>query len=353
MFKKDYDVFLAYHGSYEGGTRDICGKLYNYLKSRGLSPFYFPDADSDNYTANIAKVVRSRTFLLVCNEIIHTTKNGELDKSKHYSLATEIDAFYSLLKDEGDTSFEDAKVLVCGDYYNSRKKGDEERLHPLFNNRSHFFYDEQNEELSFQKIYDWIIKQLRAKKEYNPTWRTYSSAEIERVFFERSLMSSFIDLPRLISESRNILIAGVSNREIIPDNKIFLLDALQQNGAKAEIIYLDPESPFAAEHDMQETGEAGDVSRLDVIARLKQARDFKNSLPQELQSNCKFYKYSGLPRLNLIVLDDCAVIQYYSSVMFGGKSPCFYLKKQKGTSPFYEYCKNIHSALKANSTEII
>ena len=352
MFKKEYDVFLAYHGSYEGGTREICGKLYNYLQSRGLTPFYFPEANSDNYTANIAKVVRSKTFLLVCNELIHTNKNGQLDKNKHYSLATEIDSFYSLLKEEGDTSFEDAKVLVCGDYYNARKKGDEEHLHPLFGNRTHLYYDENEEQSSFENVYAWITKQLRGKKEYNPTWRTYSSAEIERIFFERSLMSSYIDLPRLISESHSILVAGVSNREIIPDNQIFLLDAIQQNNATVEIIYLDPDSSYATEHDLQEMGEKGDISKLDILARLKQARDFKNNLPQDLQNNCKFYKYSGLPRLNLIVLDECAIIQYYADKTFGGKSPCFYIKKQKDVSPFYEYCKNIHKTLKSHSVEI-
>ena len=180
----------------------------------------------------------------------------------------------------------------------------------------------------------------------------FSSSEIERVFFGRSLMSSYVDLPRLISESRNILVVGVSNREIIPDNKIFVLNALQQNNATVEIIYLDPDSQYAAEHDLQETGERGDISKLDVTARLKQAQDFKQSLPQELQSNCKFFKYNALPRLNLIVFDECAIIQYYADKKFGGKSPCFYIKKQKDVSPFYEYCKNIHAALKSESSEI-
>lgn len=65
------------------------------------------------------------------------------------------------------------------------------------------------------------------------------------------------------------------------------------------------------------------------------------------------YTYEKLPRINLIILDNCAILQYYTDKLSGGKSPCFYIEKQKKVSPMYDYCVNMYKELKSTAKEII
>lgn len=42
QLKKEYDVFIAYHGSYEqGGSAGFAENLYNYLSQHGRKCFFF------------------------------------------------------------------------------------------------------------------------------------------------------------------------------------------------------------------------------------------------------------------------------------------------------------------------
>ena len=76
--------------------------------------------------------MKSKAFILVCNENIKTLENGRIDPSYHYELSTEIDAFYALTQLDGGVNVSDSKVLVCGDYNQKRLKGQETLLHELF-----------------------------------------------------------------------------------------------------------------------------------------------------------------------------------------------------------------------------
>lgn len=55
-------------------------------------------------------------FVLVCTNGIKTNDNKKIDRSHHYEISTEIDAFYALTQ-IGDAKVEDAKVFACGDFY--------------------------------------------------------------------------------------------------------------------------------------------------------------------------------------------------------------------------------------------
>lgn len=236
MFKKKYDVFIAYHGSYENGTKEICDRLNSYLIHKGLKPFYFPEFEGDNYIANITKAIASNTFLLVCNENINVTKSGKIDKSRHFALSTEIESFYALTRELDEVEFSDAKVLVCGDYINKRRKGDESLLHELFANRTHFYLDNSNENQSFEEVYAWINDRLNHQA--NKWIRSQMSLEVGPVFTERDEMMSHLKLSDLIAKSKNIYAVGISNVAIVELLREALKHAIVENGAEAELIFL-------------------------------------------------------------------------------------------------------------------
>ena len=68
QLKKEYDVFIAYHGSYEAdGSARTADRIYSYLTGKGIKCFYFPRSAKDAYKANIIEVMKSRLFLFVCS----------------------------------------------------------------------------------------------------------------------------------------------------------------------------------------------------------------------------------------------------------------------------------------------
>ena len=82
MFTKFDDVCIAYHGSYDNnGSIDIAGELYEYLTQRNLKVFFFPRCGRDIYKANIIDVMKSKTFILICNEYLNTLENGKINPS--------------------------------------------------------------------------------------------------------------------------------------------------------------------------------------------------------------------------------------------------------------------------------
>ena len=85
QLKKEYDVFIAYHGSYEAdGSARTADRIYSYLTGKGIKCFYFPRSAKDAYKANIIEVMKSRLFLFVCNSGVHTDDSKRLDPKRHY-----------------------------------------------------------------------------------------------------------------------------------------------------------------------------------------------------------------------------------------------------------------------------
>ena len=257
MFRKTYDVFIAYHGSYGNGTKEISSRLNDFLLEHGLTTFYFPLFDGDNYIANITKAISSNTFILVCNENINTTSSGKIDSAKHFALLTEIESFYALTKSNDGVEFEDAKVLVCGDYMEKRKKGQEALLHELFANRTHFYLNSEAEKDTFNTVLEWINDRL--EKQANKWRRTQMSLEVSMVFVERDEMGSRIELSDHLAKSKSIFAIGISNVAIVELYRQALKHAIVENNAKVELIFLDPNSKYTKAREKDEFGSCNDI----------------------------------------------------------------------------------------------
>lgn len=181
MLRKEYDVFIAYHGSYDTkGSIKIAEKLYNCLIELGYSVFFFPQMQGDAYKANIIDVMKSKTFILVCNENIHRTEDGRLNRAEHYELSTEIDAFYALTQTNEDVSVQDSKILMCG----SSNLGQEELIHELFANRPHFHIGKK--QVKFDKICEWLRERIPRTKELEDLICQCSGKFFERTYFENN-----------------------------------------------------------------------------------------------------------------------------------------------------------------------
>ena len=212
MLTKLYDVFIAYHGSYDSnGSVNIASELYDYFTKRNLKVFFFPKSRRDIYKANIIEVMKSKTFILVCNQNIKTLENGKINPSFHYELSTEIDAFYALTQTGEDVSVSESKILVCGDY----NKGQESQLHELFANRTHNFINNENREESYEELYEWVMQRLKNKYKTVNAWiANQTTNEVAEVFAKRSAMSQMCNLSEMAAYGKTIRCLGISNSEM-------------------------------------------------------------------------------------------------------------------------------------------
>ncbi|MDD4111727.1 MAG: hypothetical protein PHC56_01695 [Herbinix sp.] len=351
MFSKDYDVFIAYHGSYEGGGSKVTSdQLYQYLVGKKLKVFYYPASQRDVYKANIIDVMRSKTFILVCNEALHLLDNNRIDQSYHYELSTEIDAFYALTQFGNDVSVQDSKIFVCGDYYDKRKKGQESSFHELFANRTHYFCDENNLEASFSTIYDWIVSRLDARATFDSWQNLQTSSEVKEVFGKRSSMSQKCNLPELVASAKNIKCLGISNSELTAKMDPEAIKFSINHGADVEIMFLDPDGTYTDMREKEEGVRSGRIRNI-TLNNIENALDIKNELPDELKEKYRLYKYDLQPRLNIIILDTCIILQYYANSVPGLSNPCF-LIEQQNVSPLYDFCLAVYEEIKKNAIEI-
>ncbi len=336
-FRKEYDVFIAYHGSYEsGGSRAYADKLYHFLQSKGLRCFYFPFVNKDVYKANIIEVMKSRMFILVCTDKIHVTESGRIDTAYHYELSTEIDAFYALTQ-IGSVPLLNAKVLVCGEYM----KGDECRLHELFANRTHI-YEHENENV-WNEIYEWIQKQLTDSVSWQDSQLT---SEIKAVFATRAAMKETCNFDNLVANAKKIKAVGISNSELTSKINPQAIEHCIKNGGELEILFLKPDGMFTS---LREQEEGLRPDRIKVISEIniETAWGLKQSL-QEYSDNYRIYVYDKQPRLNMIFIDDCLILQYYANNVPGLKNPAFFVEKQK-SSPVFEFCEKEFEYLKSEA----
>lgn len=352
MFTKDHDVFIAYHGSYEnGGSKTIADQLYQFLVKKKLKVFYYPASQRDVYKANIIDVMKSKTFLLVCNECLHLMPNNRIDQSFHYELSTEIDAFYALTQFGNDVSVQDSKILVCGDYFDKRKQGQESYFHELFANRTHCFYDENTPELSFNTIYEWIEGRLATRATCDSWQDSQTSSEVREVFARRSSMSQKCNLPEMVASAKNIRCLGISNSELTSKMDPEAIKFALSHGANIELMFLDPDGEYTAMREKEEGLRPGRIKNI-TLNNLETAFDIKNNLPCEEKERYRLYKYDLQPRLNVIILDSHIILQYYANSIPGLSNPCFLIERQD-ISPLYDFCVSVYEELKKNAVAII
>ncbi len=338
QLKKEYDVFIAYHGSYEqGGSAGFAENLYNYLSQHGRKCFFFPRSEKDTYKANIIEVMKSRLFLLVCTPSIHTDKNKRIDAQIHYELSTEIDAFYALTQ-LGDATVKDAKVIACGNF----RKGDEAFLHELFSKRTHF-YDENDFEGICEKINEWINERLSDVKSWNETQIT---SEIKEVFATRASMNQSCHFDDLIATAKNVRAVGISNSELTARINPSAIRNCISHGGKIEILFLDPDGKYTSLREQEENLRANRIKNITNI-NIETALDIRDSI-SENGENIKLFLYDKPPRMNMIFVDEYLILQYYSNNIQGINNPSFFIEKQT-SSPVYEFCEKSYEFLKSEA----
>lgn len=345
MLKKEYDVFVAYHGSYDSsGTAKIAEEFYNYLTEKGLKVFYFPKIKRDLYKANIIDVMQSKTFVVFINDNLSLLSDGAIDTSHHYELSTEIDAFYALTQFGNDVSVQDSKIIYCNP--EPIKKGTESKIHSLFANRTHFFIEDKID-VTFQEVYVWLQGRL-SNRNSNDNWQVIlESNEIKKVFPKRSSMAQSINLPQLIASSKNIRCLGISNSEVTTKIDPSALRFSLEHGGKIEILFLDPDGQFTKIREKEEGHRPNRIRNI-TENNIWSALDFKETLPDTLKDNYTLYKYDILPRINVIILDEIAILQYYANNIYGLNNPCFIVEKQE-YSPLYKFCVENFEFIKESS----
>lgn len=339
-FKKMYDVFIAYHGSYAtDGSRSYADRIFDYLSSRGIECFYFPHANKDIYKANIIEVMRSRVFLLVCTNGLHLLENGKIDPKNHYELSTEIDAFYALTQ-IGEVSVTDAKVVVCGEFH----KGDESKFHELFANRTHFFHE--GSEADLQTLYEWVIERIARRK----TWQeTQITSEIKEVFATRASMNQSCRFDDLIATAHAVRVIGISNSEVTARINPNAIVNCVEHGGKVEMLFLDPDGQFTK---LREQEEGLRVNRIKNITNvnIETAVGFYDRI-QTNKDNFMLYTYDKQPRMNMIFVDNYLILQYYANNIPGIENPSFFIEKQEN-SPIFRFCENVYNYLKSSAVRI-
>ncbi len=337
---KTHDVFIAYHGSYDpSGSPEYADKLYGYLTSRGLNCFYFPVTGNGIYKANIIEVLRSRTFVLVTTNGLHTTESGRIDSKFHYELSTEIDAFYATSQID-EASVSDAAVLACGDY----RKGDEARLHELFANRTHFFHG--GDDCVFTDIYNWIMTRIADKR----TWQNMQhTSEIKDVFATRSAMHQSCRLDDLIASAKNVRVVGISNSEMTARINPFAISNCIDNGGTVEILFLDPYGKFTALREEEESLRSG---RIKSITETNIETAFDMRLRVKHPENFKLMIYDKQPRMNMIFTDNHLILQYYANNVPGWSNPTFFIE-HLSNSPIWDFCEKVYEYLKSDAKEAV
>lgn len=339
-FKKVYDVFIAYHGSYEqNGSRMYADKVYEFLKSKNLKCFYFPATQNDAYKANIIDVMRSRTFLLVCTNGMHILKDKQIDAKYHYELSTEIDAFYALTQ-IGEASLKDAKVLACGEYMN----GDEAEIHELFAKRTHLYYKDENQPLDF--VYDWVMDRIQRLKTWNDTQIT---SEIKEVFATRASMGQSCHFDNLIAAAKTVKAVGISNSELTARINPSAVKNCIEHGGSIEILFLDPEGEYTKLREAEENLRRNRIKSITNV-NIETALDIRDRIEKNTE-NFKLYIYDKQPRMNMIFVDDYLILQYYANNIPGIDNPSFFIERQN-ESPIFEFAQKVYQYLKAEAVEI-
>jgi len=338
QLKKEYDVFIAYHGSYEEtGSARYANKIYDYLTARKVKCFYFPRSARDTYKANIIDVMKSRLFLFVCTPSVHVDENKRLDPKMHYELSTEIDAFYALTQ-LGDAAVKDAKIMACGDWH----KGDEACLHELFSNRTHFYASDIDDAVLGQ-IYEWATDRVQNSISWNETQIT---SEIKEVFATRASMNQSCHFDDLVATARSIRAVGISNSELTARINPSAIRNCISRGGKIEILFLDPDGKYTSLREQEESLRPNRIKNITNV-NIETALDIRDSI-ETGKENLSLYLYDKPPRMNMIFVDDYLILQYYSNNIQGINNPSFFIERQS-ESPVYDFCEKSYEYLKSEA----
>lgn len=163
-----YDVFIAYHGTFDSnGSYNTAKFIADFLKSHGFSVYLHRYAFSENYPQHRdtqwnntwERINESRTFLLVINDNVPKKVNNSLgnDGGQVSQIRDETDRFNSLVK-EGKRNKHDFNWFYCGKI--TEKSEQQKFLESLYNPLSDGHNSLILGQVSYEKIKKWLTDRL-------------------------------------------------------------------------------------------------------------------------------------------------------------------------------------------------
>lgn len=151
--KKDFDVFIAYHGTEDvGGSMNKAREIYEILTERGLNCFFNPVSNPDGAFVNTPIIARHcKLFLLVANPTIPVDQWGEITEDTP-GLYNEVMGFYNLFFEKRGIRAGSARVYAYGGLSASQANN----LHIVFNGTAHF----EEKSGGMKRLLDWISASL-------------------------------------------------------------------------------------------------------------------------------------------------------------------------------------------------
>ena len=125
-----YDVFIAYHGTYDvSGTYLQAKNIANYLRKANYSVYLFEEEEGKTWSSTPRHVIESKAMLVVLNDGVLLDENGLIsrmrtltsnNRSEPYQLYAEIDEFKKQVNC-GNKNPQVINFIYCGKEYNTRE----------------------------------------------------------------------------------------------------------------------------------------------------------------------------------------------------------------------------------------
>ncbi len=164
-----YDVFIAYHGTFnKNGSYDKAKLITDYLKSNGFSVYLHGYSCSENYPQHREtqwnntweRINESRTFLLVINDNVPRKNNMSLgnEDGQVSQIRDETDRFNSLVK-EGKRNKHDFNWFYCGNIIERTEQ--QKFLEALYNPLSDGHNNLILGSAGYEEIKSWLNSRLK------------------------------------------------------------------------------------------------------------------------------------------------------------------------------------------------
>lgn len=194
------DVFIAYHGTYDQyGSLGRAQELFNYLESKGVKCYFFPEEKSTYFAETPIAVKHAKKFLLVCNNYIKLNEDGTIVNN---GINQELHTFWNCIY-EGKRQRGDARVYSFDGF--TAEMANE--LHIAFQGVAHFDESNFSTEKCFESIYSWVANNAtddssnNADKVLPPVTENLFSLNLMKKFRTISNIFTLLDIDYLPSQS--------------------------------------------------------------------------------------------------------------------------------------------------------
>ena len=154
----NWDVFIAYHGSFEGnrGSLEKAREIYDFLKGQNdINCYFYPECGEGKFGNTPIEASHSRLFLLVANATIANKlekESGEIREAE--PIYEEMDAFYQN-KMHSQKGSNGILRVYC---YDGFADHDADTLFPVATKNIEHFDERRDggEEKTFTRVLEWI-----------------------------------------------------------------------------------------------------------------------------------------------------------------------------------------------------